>query len=52
MRLQDFTLLAKKILVGIVATAVPLLILLGGLQFTRKVLTTGSATEQVSSQVK
>jgi hypothetical protein len=49
MRLQDFTLLGKKILVGIVVTAVPLLILLGSLYLTRKVLTSDRATEQVSS---
>jgi hypothetical protein len=52
MRLQDFTLLGKKILVGIVVTVVPLLILLGSLQLTRKVLTKDSATEQVSSHAK
>jgi len=52
MRLQDVTLLVKKILVGVVATAVPLLILLGGLHFTRKALTSKSATEQISSQAK
>ena len=52
MRLQDFTLLGKKILVGFVATAVPLLILLGSLHLTRKVLTRDSATEQVSSHAK
>jgi hypothetical protein len=52
MRLQDFTLLGKKILVGIVVTVVPLLILLGSLQLTRKVLTRDSATEQVSSHAK
>jgi hypothetical protein len=49
MRLQDFTLLGKKILVGIVVTAVPLLILLGSLYLTRKVLTSDRATEKVSS---
>jgi hypothetical protein len=52
MRLQDMTLLAKKIVVGLVATAVPLLILLGGMHLTRKALTSNSATEQVSSQAK
>ena len=52
MQFQDVTLLAQKILVGIVATAVPLLILLGGLHLTRKALTNRSATEQVSSQAK
>jgi hypothetical protein len=52
MRLQDFTLLGKKILVGIVATVVPLLILLGSLSLTRKVLPGNSATKQVSSQAK
>lgn len=52
MRLQDVTLLAKKILVGVVATAVPLLILLGSLHLTRKVLTSKSATEQISSPAK
>jgi hypothetical protein len=52
MRLQDFTLLGKKILVGIVATAVPLLILLGGLQLTRQALTRDSAPEKVSSHAK
>jgi len=52
MRLRDFTLLGKKILVGIVATALPLLILLGSLSLTRKLLTSDSATKQVSSQGK
>jgi hypothetical protein len=52
MRWQDVTLLAKKILVGIVATAVPLLILIGGLHLTRKALTGNSSTGQVSSQAK
>jgi hypothetical protein len=53
MRWQDVTLLAKKILVGVVATAVPLLILFGGLHLTRKALTSKSAGEQqVSSQAK
>jgi hypothetical protein len=52
MRLQDFTLLGKKILVGIVATVVPLLILLGTLHLTRKVLSRDSATQHVSSHVK
>jgi hypothetical protein len=52
MRLQDFTLLGKKILVGIVATVVPLLILVGSLYLTRKVLTRDSASEQVSSRAK
>jgi hypothetical protein len=46
MELQDMTLLTKQILVGVVATAVPLLTLLGGLHFTRKALTSISATEQ------
>ena len=52
MRWQDFMLLGKKILVGIVATAVPLLILLGSLQLTRKALSRDSATEQVSAHAK
>ena len=52
MRLQDFTLLGKKILVGIVVTVVPLLILLGSMYLTRKVLTSGSAKEQISSRAK
>jgi hypothetical protein len=52
MQLQDFTLLGKKILVGIVVAAVPLLILLGSLHLARKVLTSDSATEQVSSHAK
>ena len=52
MRFQDVTLLVKKILVGIVASAVPLLILLGGLHITRKALTSKSAAEQGSSQAK
>jgi hypothetical protein len=52
MQLQDVTLFVKKIFVGIVATAVPLLILLGGLHVTRKALTSKSTTEQVSSQAK
>jgi hypothetical protein len=52
MRLQDFTLLGKKILVGIAVTIVPLLILLGSLHLTRKVLSSDSATQQVSSHAK
>jgi hypothetical protein len=52
MRLQDFTLLGKKILVGIAVTIVPLLILLGSLHLTRRVLSSHSATQQVSSHAK
>jgi hypothetical protein len=52
MRLQDLTLLVKKVLVGAVATIVPLLILLGGLHLTRRVLADISRTEQVSSHAK
>jgi len=52
MRLQDFTLLGKKIMVGMVVAVVPLLILLGSLYLTRKVLTSDSATKQVSSHAK
>ena len=52
MRLQDLTLLVKKVLVGAVATVVPLLILLGGLHLTRSMLTDSSRTEQVSSHAK
>jgi hypothetical protein len=51
MRLQDLILLVKKILVGLVATAVPLLILLGGLHLTRKALTSKSV-EQISLHTK
>jgi hypothetical protein len=52
MRLQDFTLLGKKILAGIVVTAVPLLILLGSLHLAHKVLARDSVTEQVPSHAK
>ena len=52
MRLQDLTLLVKKVFVGAVATVVPLLILLGGLHLTRRMLTDSSRTEQVSSHAK
>jgi hypothetical protein len=52
MRLQDVTLLGKKILVGIAVTVVPLLILMGALHLTRKVLSRDSTTQQVSSHAK
>jgi hypothetical protein len=52
MRFEDLTLLAKKIFVGVVASVVPLLILWGGLQLTRKVLTDKPRTEQVSLHAK
>jgi hypothetical protein len=52
MRFEDLTLLGKKILVGVVATVVPLLILWGGLQLTRKALTGKSGVEQVSLHAK
>jgi hypothetical protein len=52
MRFEDLTLLEKKILVGVVATVVPLLILWGGLQLTRKALTGKSRVEQVSLHAK
>ena len=38
MNCNDFELLAKKILVGLVVTGVPALILIGGLWATRHVL--------------
>jgi hypothetical protein len=52
MRFEDLRLLGKKILVGVVATVVPLLILWGGLQLTRKALTGKSREEQVSLHAK
>jgi len=38
MRIADFSLLAKKIAVGIAVTVIPLLILAGGLWVTRMLL--------------
>jgi hypothetical protein len=38
MTLSDITLLAKKILIGIVVTVVPFLILFGGLRLIQKLL--------------
>jgi hypothetical protein len=38
MRSADVTLLLKKILVGMVVAAIPLLIMIGGLWFTRALL--------------
>jgi hypothetical protein len=38
MILSDFTLLGKKIVVAIIVALVPIVILLGGLWFTQKVL--------------
>jgi hypothetical protein len=38
MRIADFTLLAKKIAVGFAVTLAPLLILVGGLWATRRLL--------------
>jgi hypothetical protein len=46
MQWRDLTLLTKKILVGIVLTLVPLVILLGGLQLTRQILTSGNYAKQ------
>jgi hypothetical protein len=38
MTLSDITLLAKKILIGVVITMIPFLILFGGLRLTQKIL--------------
>jgi len=38
MRLNDFSLLLKKIAVGVIVTIVPLLILTGGIWLTRALL--------------
>jgi len=51
MRFTDVTLLAKKILVGAFLTVVPLLILIGGLRFTERMLT-GKPTRTFSSQTR
>ena len=40
MRLQDVTLLSKKILVGLALVLVPLVILFGGLRTTQRLLKT------------
>ena len=48
MNFKDFDLLAKKILVGLVVTAVPALILIGGLWATQHVL---SGTPEHSKKV-
>jgi hypothetical protein len=50
MQWQDITLLAKKVLVGIALTVVPVIILLGGLRLTRHMLTTGNYERQSASQ--
>ena len=50
MQWQDITLLAKKVLVGIALTVVPVIILLGGLRLARHMLTTGNYAQQSASQ--
>lgn len=50
MQWQDVTLLVKKVLVGIALTVAPLLIFLGGLKFTERVLANPAA--QLSSVQK
>jgi hypothetical protein len=52
MQWQDITLLAKKVLVGIALTIVPVVILLGGLRLTRHMLTTGDFAKQSASRNK
>jgi hypothetical protein len=42
MRSADVALLLKKILVGVVVASIPLLIMIGGLRFTRALLAHGS----------
>lgn len=49
MQWQDMTLFAKKVLLGIVLTVVPLVILFGGLRLTRQVLATGKFCKAGSS---
>ena len=43
MTLSDVSLIGKKILVGIVVTAIPFIITVGGLWFTQHALTTHDA---------
>ena len=52
MRLDDAALIAKKILVGLVVMIVPLLILLGALDLTRRALTTGGREAGSSSHYR
>ena len=52
MRIDDLTLLVRKILIGILLTIVPLLILLGGLRLTQKALTKTTTTEQSAGIAK
>ena len=53
MRLDDFTILIKKILVGFILVLVPLALIFGALWFTQKVLTPrASNTDTATSQTK
>ena len=46
MTLSDVSLIGKKILVGIVVTVVPFVIIVGGLWFTQRALSTHDAKKE------
>ena len=46
MTLSDVTILAKKVLVGIIVTTIPFIIIFGGLWLTQKLLTDHPAPKQ------
>lgn len=50
MTLSDFTILGKKILVGIVVTLVPFIIIFGGLYLTRHLLSDKKSTNIINTK--
>lgn len=48
MTANDVTLIGKKILVGIVISIIPLILIVGGLTLTRKLLTDSDTPTKVS----
>jgi hypothetical protein len=48
MTLSDFTILGKKILVGIIVTLVPFIIIFGGLYLTQRLLGSKPATQIIN----
>ena len=49
MTLNDVNLIGKKILVGIVISIIPLILIVGGLTLTRKLLTDNDTRKKVSN---
>jgi hypothetical protein len=50
MTLTDFSLFAKKIVIGIVVSVIPFVILFGGLRYVRTVLSDKTKSEQIDKK--